>query len=152
MRITRTDVNNAAQNLLNTLKRLEMIPETAAVVTSAGSSTNGLSWSVAYYADPDDRTPHRLPAVDLHGAMRAQEAYDRITAANTALTAVEIHLNGGVLVRMDPDEITPQSLNAAHSFLNGRGPGEFLTHGAIRRVVLAADRAYNIRKRQRLNH
>lgn len=96
-RITSKDVEMAAVNLSLTLKRLGMIPEAAALRVGRGSRGNGVSHSLAYVimTEPGQGSvgrQERLPAVDLHGALTAREAHARITAANTALNAVERHL------------------------------------------------------------
>lgn len=83
------DVKRAATALLATLQRLHMAPEDAILGVHRGSVKYGDSWRV-YYVTPQDRTNHvDLPAVDLHGAYTAREAYGRIIAANHALRAVE---------------------------------------------------------------
>ena len=85
-RITRADVQSAASSLLRKLQDADLIPKDAALAITSGSVTCGQSWDIRYRSAATGRTGEMLHCVDLRGAFSARDAYERLTAANCAIS------------------------------------------------------------------
>lgn len=87
-RITRKNMQAAAESLARVLARWEILPTDHEVMVTGGSATYGVSWRVLWRPVGADRWEN-MPCVDMAGTYSLKDAHAKLSTAVYALSQLK---------------------------------------------------------------